>query len=262
MPKREIRFCIHDENEKRAATWKCWSPSNSDKNDIYLANRQLGGAIKTSFHQSGQCHFAYLPSYWEDKVPKEHKSEKGRFIHKWDVPEPNQAGCILLFRIVTPFSSTTVPFDQSEYKKMHWVENCPNGMATEVYFILALPEAKLTGWPGKNGMGSKLIGSYELANGASIWLIYRDIEMPNLSNVKGGRFNFYKGQRKRDLVEGTKKMIVMGSESDGSQVLYDCALEIDPKFTVYTNYIRYLNALERQGNKTTLPRGKFFNKFR
>ena len=261
MPKREIRFCIHDGKGNRAATWKCWSPSSSGKNDVYIATRELGGAIKISFHQSGQCHLAYIQKYWEEQVPNEFKNEKGRYIYKWEVPEHNEAGCKLLFRVVTPYSSTSVPFKYSEYKKMNWVDNCPDGLATEVYFILALPGVTISGWPGNNAMDTKLIGSYELSDGTSLWLVFRDIKIPDLSHIKG-RFKFYKEKRKRDLVEGNKKILVFGSEPDGSQVIYDCAMKTGPNKAVFTNYIRYLNQLERQGIRTTLPRGKFFDRFR
>ena len=69
MPEKSVRFCIADLKKNiRAASWKVWSPNN--KNDVYIACRELKGAVKLSLHQSKQWHIAYDDNFFENKVPK------------------------------------------------------------------------------------------------------------------------------------------------------------------------------------------------
>jgi hypothetical protein len=106
-----MRFTVRNQSGQRAATWKCWSQAG--KEDVYLGCRELGGALKTSLHESGRWHTAYFEGFFEGSVPEEHRTERGRFIDQWQRPEPIAPGVTLAYRIVTPWSSVTAPDEES-----------------------------------------------------------------------------------------------------------------------------------------------------
>src|SRR4051812_36013150 len=99
MREHSLRFAVTDNNGRRGATWKIWTPKH--KADIYLVCRELKGAIKTSLHESGSWHSGYtddaLGKYFEDEKILEQK----KYIDIWPRPKEIAEGVTLAFRIVT-----------------------------------------------------------------------------------------------------------------------------------------------------------------
>ncbi len=167
MPERSIRFGITDGAGKRSATWKCWTPTGIGKHDVYLACRELGGALKTSLHETGQWHVAYSNSFFDEKVVEPGHKKKGRFIEKWARPKELAPGVTLAFRIVTPWSAVRTPYDHKNFKRMHWLQNANEGKATEIDIIVTSSTTPVTGWPGMRSMNTSLVDSMRLDNGES-----------------------------------------------------------------------------------------------
>ena len=224
MPERSIRFGIFDEAGNRAATWKCWTQIGSGNSEVYLACRELFGALKASFHQSGQWHIGYDQMFFEENVVHPLAKGKGRFIAKWPRPQDISPGVTLSFRIVTPWSSVNTPFNLSEYKKVHRVKNAPEGKATEIDIIFTGRSTLVNNWPGKSSMNTNFIGSMELDNGDRVWIVYMVIDMPKL-NIGPATPQFFKGRSIDDLEGPGLRAILFGDEPDGSRVLYDCISE-------------------------------------
>lgn len=221
MPEQVVRFGISDGSGRRAATWRVWTPEG--KSDVYLACRALGGTLKASLHQSGSWHVAYSQKTFEEDVDGAIPTQKDRFLERWPRPRPIAPGVILAFRIVTPYSAVTSPVSEAD-KNVAWLPNCPLGRATEVDIIIVSPTTPVTGWPGKNKMRTKPVGSYRLANGESVWVVYWVVDMPDLSSATKGTGRFYKGRTKEDLKSDKLRALVFGEEPDGSRVIYDCAV--------------------------------------
>ena len=104
MAEQALRFGVCSKSERlRAATWKLWTPLG--KADIYLAGRELAGAMKLSLHESDNWHFAYDPRFFEKRMPKDKRTDMGRFIDKWQRPSALAPGVTLALRIVTPWTA-------------------------------------------------------------------------------------------------------------------------------------------------------------
>jgi len=180
MTEKAIRFGITDGQGHRAASWKLWTPSTTS--DVYLACRELGGTLKASLHESGNWHVAYSQTTFDADVLGIVPSQKDRFMDKWSRPKPIAPGVTLAFRIVTPYSAVMTPL-YNPGKNISWIPNCSAPRATEIDLILVSPTTPATGWPGKNKMGTQLIGSYHLSSGDSVWAVYWTIDMPDLSSI-------------------------------------------------------------------------------
>jgi len=140
MAEKSIKFGINDGKKNRSSTWKCWIRTKVGKNDVYLACRALGSAFKASLHESGNWHIAYSQNFFDTYVKDSQKIEKGRFIQKWFKPTEIGPGVVLAYRIVTPSSAVTVPYDQ--FKKINWIPNSAKGKATEVCILITLPTTR------------------------------------------------------------------------------------------------------------------------
>lgn len=221
MPEQTIRFGISNGGGHRAATWRVWTPAG--KADIYLATRALGGTLKASLHKSGKWHVAYGQKTFEKVVEGAIPRQKDRFLKKWPRPKPIAPGVTLAFRIVTPHSAVTSPIGEAD-KNVTWLPNCPPLRATEIDIMIISPTTPVTGWPGKNKMGTKPVGSYKLENGELVWVVYWVVDMPNLSAAAKGSVQFYRGRTKDDLKSDHLRALAFGEEPDGSRVIYDCAV--------------------------------------
>jgi hypothetical protein len=194
MPERSTRFAINDGLGHRGATWKCFAPIGSGKDDVYLACRELG-AIKASLHHSGQCHLAYAPTFFEAEVVGADHMPQGRFIEKWPRPKEIASGLTLALRISTPWSAVNVPYSQAAFPAMKWIPNAPTGKATEIDILLSTAATKIAGWPGRDSMGTQLIDSVQLDSGAMAWIVHWVIPMPNLGSGQiNAALQFFRGE--------------------------------------------------------------------
>ena len=225
MTERSLRFGIHDSAGRRAATWKLWTDAGKGRSEVYLANRSLGGFLKTSLHESGEWHTAYWQSVFEEHVKGTSPTHKDRYIEKWPRPPEISPGFTLAFRIVTPWSAVTNAIEGSNLKEIIWLPNAPESKATEIDILMSKPTTPVSGWPGKQSMGTSLIGSIPLENGETVWAVYWVVAMPDFTSLGKKTFRFYKGRSKKDLEGERLRALLFGTEPDGSRVIYDCAVQ-------------------------------------
>lgn len=226
MPPHILRFGVFDGAGLRAATWKCWSPHG--KEDVYLSCRELGGVFKTSLHESGEWHIAYDNKFFDEKVRQEDKSEKGRFIYKWNVPPPIAPGVRLAFRIITPSGSVCTP--HKDVPSIIQLPKPAEGKALEIDLLIVEPTVKLVpDWPGKDNMNTLLVGSFQLPSRRTVWVVYWEIPIPAISKQQIGQGKFFEGYTHEDLKGDGFKALVFGHEPDGSRVLYDYKVSIERK---------------------------------
>jgi hypothetical protein len=229
VPERSIRFGISDGAGQRGATWKCFAPIGQGRDDVYVACRELKGAIKTSLHESGKCHVAYEPTFFEQDVPDADRMARGRFIDKWPRPPEIAPGLTLALRINTPWSAVNVPNSDADFPTVIWIPNAPQDQATEIDILLSTAVTVVAGWPGKNSMNTKLVGSLQLDSGAIVWVVYWVIPLPDLESSKAIKAapKFFRGKSMSDLEGASLRMIAFGDEPDGSRVIYDFAAELN-----------------------------------
>ncbi len=226
MAQRALRFGIHDAAGRRAATWKLWTETSGGKADVYLACRRLGGVLKTSLHESGRWHVAHSHEVFEKYVDGANPNVSDRFIEKWQRPLEIALGVTLALRIVTPSSAVTTDIDPSQTNGVIWIPKAPDAKATDIYIFLVKSTTVVSGWPGKRGMGTSLVGAIPLASGETVWVVHRVIPMPDLSYINNkGTARFYKGKSQKDLETGSLRAMAFGCESDGSRVIYDFAVQ-------------------------------------
>jgi hypothetical protein len=224
MAQRVLRFGIHDGAGRRVATWKLWTETSAGRSEVYLACRSIGGTLKASLHESGKWHFAYSQRTFEEKVQGAIPKFKDRYIEKWPLPSEIDLGITLAFRIVTPWSAITTPVTGDKFKGVTWLPNASEPKATEVDILITKPTTQVTGWPGRQSMGTSLIGSFPLENGETVWAVYWVVDMPDFSSLGTGTGRFFKGKTEKDLKKEGLRLLVLGTEPDGSRVMYDCAV--------------------------------------
>jgi hypothetical protein len=222
MPKQVLRFGICDDRGHRAATWALSAQSSARKSDIYLACRSLGGAFKMSLHDSGNWHIAYTKEYFEMAVKGAIPQHNDRFLEKWSRPPETALGLTLAVRILTPASAVTTPIESTREKNVVWLQNAPTSKATEIDILISAPETRVTSWPGKNSMGTELVGFLTLARGDTVWVVYRVVHVPNYQNLGGRGPYYYRNRTKGELNSKHLRAMAFGNATDGSRIIYDC----------------------------------------
>lgn len=174
MTKRDFhyRFAVGNPNGPRSGIWRVWT-SKSPKSDVYIAARNLGGILKVSLHESGEWRAAFTFEFASEKFDESIPVSQSRLIEEWVRPSDISPGVTLAFRIVIPnHDLMSIPVDASSVTKINWITPPIEDDLTEVAIFLTHPNVVTTDWPGKNKMGTKLLASYDLANGEKLWLVY------------------------------------------------------------------------------------------
>jgi hypothetical protein len=219
MADRLIRFGVGD-GSKRAATWKCWNTKGT--NDVYVACRELGGALKTSLHESGSWHVAFSWDYLEKNADFPSTEWPTRYIEKWPKPPDIATGVTLAYRIVTPAASVTTAVVPDQTTGVLWIAPAADGFAVEIDILISRPSAVLRSWPGRTSMGTQLVGSFLTEAGDTVWVVNWTIPVPDSKEPLTGRGRFFKGRSAADLAEPNVRAILFGDEPDGSRKMIDC----------------------------------------
>lgn len=227
MPQSALRFAVRD-GDRRGATWKLWAERGRGKSDVYLACRALGGALKTSLHESGQWHVAFSKDAFENHVVGAIPSVSDRFVEKWPRPAQLGSGPTLAYRIVVPFDAITSNVTERDYA-MIWIPSAPSGKAVEIDILLASEPLPVGEWPGRRGTGTSLVGSFSLDNGDTTFAVFWNIDMPAPVGPRTASGRFFRGASSADLVGGDPRAIAFGSEPDGSRTIYDLAVRVQPQ---------------------------------
>ena len=226
MPQKSIRFGVGSSGSLHAATWKLWTEASGGHSEIYLACRALGGELKVSLHQSGNWHVAFSAKTYKDKVEGAIPILTSRFAEKWPQPPDIALGVTLAFRIVTPETAVSSNSEIKNPNKIKWVPPPPDNKAVEKYILITTPHAKIPEWPGKDSMGTELIGSFQLNNGNIVWVVSLIIDCPDFSKSGSGTGHFFKGKSKDDLKDSANlRALAFGDNPDGSRVIYDITVE-------------------------------------
>jgi len=166
---------------------------------------------------------AYSRKFSKENIEDDILSQQDRFIERWPRPKSIAPGVTLAFRIVTPYSAVTIPISNADKKKnIIWLPNCPTQRATEIDILIVSSKTPVAGWPGKNKMATNLVKSYSLANGESVWVVYRVMDMPDLLYETKGAGRYFKCRSEENLKSDNLRAIIFGKEPDGSRVMYDC----------------------------------------
>ena len=177
MAKQAIRFSVSNQKGFRSATWNCFAQTHKD--DFYLACREFKGAMKVSFHETGEWHVGFDEGFLDKNAPKDSPLLVDRFPSKWQEPKELLPGVRLAFRIIVPEYVITVP-KKEEKRSLVWIPSPPLGKGVEISIFLTHPEAKVSSWPGANAMGTSLVGKIDLESGKKVWVVYRVIDLPPL----------------------------------------------------------------------------------
>ncbi|TJV14895.1 hypothetical protein [Mesorhizobium sp.] len=216
MAEKSLRFGVVDELGNRAASWKLFTRTGSNI-DFYLACRELGGSLKTSFHQSGFWHTAYDQAAFERMKPSDQEG-RDRFISKWPKPTEKLPGFRIGMHIITPFGSSTVQ-DKNLPAGFIKVAPAPTGRAIEFTVAVSEPQVLISGWPGSR-TGTSLVGTLALADGSTVWVLSSVVDIPEIK-VPHRSPHFFEGHDVSDFRSDALRALAFADCADGSKMIVD-----------------------------------------
>lgn len=218
---KSLRFGIVDDNGLRAATWhlRYQVSKKTGLPEVYLLCRELRGDIHASMHPSGKWHVAYPEEVFARDIKDISPEGTDRFIQKWIRPKEIKRGITLAFRIITPFSAVKTKIAEGE-KEFVRIPKAPDGKATNIMILFISPETNL-----HTIKGAEVIGEVLLNNGEKVLAVHQVIDIvPPFTKKHQANPRYLKGKSKSDLVGEDLKVIIFGDASDGSRVIWDCAV--------------------------------------
>jgi hypothetical protein len=224
MADRVLRFAVGDAEGAHAATWRVWSPSGRGKSDVYLACRSLGGALKTSLHESGSWHVGFIRDYVEANLNPGDPWRDDPYLDQWPRPLEISRGVTLGYQIVVLPSAVAEPSERVSVSSIMWIPAPSPESAVEISLLLTSANAVVRGWPGIDSMGTQLVGSYALDNGETLWVVHRMMDTPPIGLVGGGTAHWFRSKGPDDLRGSNVGALVFGDAEDGRRVIVECGV--------------------------------------
>lgn len=223
MSGNDIRFSVRTPEGFRSATWKCFSLKGKD--DFYLVCRELKGATKVSFHESGKWHIGFTKAFLEKEVSKDSPLSIDRYTSKWTEPNELSPGVTPVIRIIIPEFAIDVPI-REEHKGLFWVPSPPKGMAIEILIFMTNSEARVMSLPDALAKMTSMIGKIDLASGKKVWVVYRVRDFPQFKLPTKTQATFFKSSPKENVVTGPGlRAIITMVNKDGSRFLVEMPIK-------------------------------------
>jgi hypothetical protein len=170
MSREVLRFAVGNPHGERSTIWRAWRSGD----DVYVATRSLGGVLKASLHQAGDC-FVGFTSEYAARARARGILAPGQSRQKlsW-VGRPMNEDVTLLMRVIVPGSALAAIGDPKlGAKQTIWIPAPPGGHVIEIAFFLSRPGIVLSTWPGAPRMNTKLVGRFILPSGAFFYAVWR-----------------------------------------------------------------------------------------
>lgn len=113
---------------------------------MYVACRELRGAVKTSLHESGSWQVGFSTEFF-DRGFEERARPRSRHIEIWPRPPEISPGLTLALRIVVPWGSPTIEIRRNE-RGVKWIPTAPEGHAVQFCVLLSAPDSVVPGGAG------------------------------------------------------------------------------------------------------------------
>jgi hypothetical protein len=214
---------VTDHEGHRSATWSCTSRTGQGKKDVYLACRELAGAIKLSLHDSGKWRFAFDREQFEELFDED-AVPPSRLIAEWYKPPETLPGITRACTVYVPASavSTADELDQ----KITWLTIPPRGLTKEITILLVGGGAGLPSWLQDGTV--QIVGTLPMDDGSAVWVVSRDISIAPPILPERASPRFFRGKSKEDLAGSDLRALVLSDQPDGSIALYDATVAVTP----------------------------------
>ena len=231
MAKQRLRFVVSD-GVKQGSIWTLSASAKTP--DVYLSCNNLG-SIHASLHKSGFWHLKF--GKLEEKVATSfNQPVTDEYIERWERPSESRPRITVAIRIHTPLGALQKP-KRRDRKALLTVPPPPEmGMATELVILFVAPNTEFV---SKN---NQVVGIIQLCNGEQVIIIYAHVPVKKPNNLLDGEKvqvpDFTQRVRLRDLFTANFGIVLIGSASDGSRMLWDMAVKISLKRKLATVYTR------------------------
>lgn len=225
MPDHTIRFAVRAMDGGRSDVWTCWTTVGKGKRDVYLTSKPLGHAAKLSLHESGQWQVAFLAEK-RDELFDAGAAPPDRFLGKWERADAWKNPIVRA--AVVYFPSSCLFEGEAVRKRVAWLPVAPEKQMTEVSIFLVDGQLPPDDWPGKDSMGTKLVGLMPIEHGGTVPIVYREVPMLEGGEPKQGVPRYFKGASEADLAHANR-MVAWGAADDGAIMFLECPLTVQRK---------------------------------
>ncbi len=166
--KAAIRIAIGSPEAMQSSVWRFWS----NKNEVYVAARDIAGFQKISFHSSGIWRLAYV-SEKEISDPLITDSDP-RVIHRWKRPQEFIKGWTQCLDIVVypgPDGKKLFNIDNKDRNtgKIIWIDSLPQDFKEQISMLFEKDaDKKIEEITPKI---KKVWGKLVLSNGVVVWIV-------------------------------------------------------------------------------------------
>jgi hypothetical protein len=202
---------------KRTATWRLWLQKSQHGEEIYLACRELGGLIHTSFHPTGEWHTTFSPQAQQGLNHDDSQPEVRRKFDEWPRPEEAKPGITLAYKILTPWASVTVPFFEAKWDLIQ-ITSAVIGKANEATVLIVRPGLEL------QIRNADLVDQLDLADGGRVVVVNSVIIVPNMETPATASARYFRGKSQEDLAGENLRAMMIANDHNVHRMIIDAPL--------------------------------------
>jgi hypothetical protein len=226
MPEHSIRFGVRTDEGRSSDVWKCWTNTGTGKRDVFLTSRPLGTALKLTLHETGRWHVGFHTEL-KDKLFPGGTAPPTRFLGVWNRGALEGRVWTLAARVYFPWHSPSAPHRDAD-KEVVWLASAPKGLANEVAVFLVSTEADAREWPGRDSLGTTLVGTLPLDQKGIIFIVHRPTDTWPRIPEEAPAPKYFAGKGPADIAEANRA-VAWDEEPDGSISFIEMRVRLVPK---------------------------------
>jgi hypothetical protein len=198
----------------RSSIWRIWT----NKNDVYVAVRNVAGEQKFSLHKSGRWRYAYTSQAAQKRLTE----EQDRVLDKWDRPAANDGGLVAALAIeVRAEDVADVDPDDTKPGDVFWIPTPPAGHYVSIRISIVTPD---TGY--SVDVGGHLVAFLGLPDTRGVAIAYAVLkqEPERWANVDSQRREALSRIELSSGIPALRMAVFAFDEATGLRMVYDTAI--------------------------------------
>lgn len=168
-----LRVAIGTPEALQSSIWRFWT----QKNEVYIAARELARLLKLSLHSSGIWRLAYVSvNKINDQLIEDNDP---RVMSRWKKPNEFKPGWTQCLDVIIPTVSLRKHFslDKVDNPKgnIHWIAKLSNGYKQQITLLFADSSSRCLEEVTQDG--DQVLGRFDLEDGRVAWIITRQSKM-------------------------------------------------------------------------------------
>lgn len=221
----KVRFAVGSPQGAHSSVWRLWRHTNPARFDVFLATRAIAGAMKISFHESGEIRDAFSQQYHVKHFDPARPRRRERAV--WDRKPYSAGGIARVYQVCIPHSELRPgPLGKGlKETDVQWIPPSESRNATFIEFMMIQAGRDSVELRGFEAAPLGPLARWFLPNGEHFLAVarYADLDDIGKAHIRAAVAKMTHAGAPIDDIPGSLRVILTTEPKDGMGITVETA---------------------------------------